>query len=82
MLTGGSYDEHVRRLDTRSLKSELDTWHVEGGVWRLGPGGGNKLLVAAMHDGFKVVDIKEGKYPPGEQRSGQPCLWSGLGNGD
>ena len=44
------------------------TWRagVETGV---GPGSGNKLLVAAMHDGFKVVDIKEGKYPPGEQRS-------------
>ena len=25
LLTGGSYDEHVRRLDTRSLKSDLDT---------------------------------------------------------
>ena len=43
--------------------------HVARGVWRLRPGRGNKLLVAAMNDGFKVVDIKEGKYPPGEQRS-------------
>ena len=47
MLTG-SYGEHGRRLDTRKLKSDLDTWHVGGGVWRLRPGGGNKLLVAAM----------------------------------
>ena len=46
-----------------------DTWHVGGRVWRVRPRRGNKLLVAAMNDGFKVVDIKEGKYPPGEQRS-------------
>ena len=59
-LLTGSYDEHVRLWDTRSLKTEMDTWHVGGGVWRLRPGDGDKLLVAAMHDGFKVLDIKDG----------------------
>ena len=61
-LLTGSYDEHVRLWDTRSIKSELDTWHVGGGVWRLRPrpGDEDKLLVAVMHDGFKVVDIKDG----------------------
>ena len=57
----GSYDENLRRWDTRNMRSELDTWPLGGGLWRLRPKPGeeDRLLVAAMHDGFKVVDIGE-----------------------
>jgi diphthamide biosynthesis protein 7 len=51
----GSYDETVRRWDLRSLKCELESVAVGGGVWRLRQRG-PRLLVAAMHDGFKVVE--------------------------
>ena len=51
----GSYDEQVRTWDTRSLKAPVAAVAVGGGVWRVRERAG-RLLVAAMHDGFKVVE--------------------------
>ena len=51
----GSYDERVRSWDTRNLKSPLCSVAVGGGVWRIKQQG-DKLLVAAMHDGFKILE--------------------------
>ena len=60
----GSYDEHVRLYDTRMLKEPLCKVHVGGGVWRIkwhslchfGGNVNNKLLVAAMHGGCRVIE--------------------------
>ena len=54
----GSYDERVRSWDTRNLKSPLYSVAVGGGVWRMKQRGG-RLLVAAMHDGFKILEGEE-----------------------
>ena len=54
-LWSGSYDERLRTWDLRNLKSEVSAVSVGGGVWRIRQRG-ERLLVAAMHDGFKVVE--------------------------
>ncbi|PVG03357.1 WD40 repeat-like protein [Serendipita vermifera] len=55
----GSYDEHVRLFDIRRPQKPVETVHVGGGAWRVKwhPFAERKqdLLVACMHDGFKVV---------------------------
>ena len=58
ILLTGSYDEHVRVWDIRNMKYSQESWHVGGGVWRIKPHHDNPdlVLVAAMHDGFKVLD--------------------------
>jgi diphthamide biosynthesis protein 7 len=63
----GSYDEYVRLYDSRMLKEPLWKVHVGGGVWRIkwhpmcsNKGGMyNKLLVAAMHGGCRVVEFTD-----------------------
>ena len=61
-LLTGSYDHQVREWDLRNIKCEQRSFGVGGGVWRLKPRPEEpgKLLVAAMHDGFKVVDLGDG----------------------
>jgi len=56
-LWTGSYDENLRLWDIRNIKYEMKTVNVGGGVWRikLNPNDEDVVLVAAMHDGFKVV---------------------------
>ena len=54
LLRSGSYDEQVRVWEPRQLRSELHTTAVGGGVWRIRQSG-EHTLVAAMHDGFKLV---------------------------
>jgi diphthine methyl ester acylhydrolase len=57
----GSYDSHVRLFDARNPARPIrdQTIDVEGGVWRVKwhPTDPCKLLVGAMHGGFKVLDI-------------------------
>ena len=55
----GSYDEKVRCWDFRNFKCPI--WEVEvgGGVWRIKQRG-SRLLVGAMHDGFKVLEEEQG----------------------
>ena len=59
-----SYDEKVRFFDTRNLLKPLSELQVGGGVWRLkwhsAPERQDDLLVACMHDGFKVVNRSRG----------------------
>jgi len=59
ILAVGSYDNTVRIFDTRKPVLPLTQVDVGGGAWRVKwhPSASRKsdLLVAAMHDGFKVV---------------------------
>jgi len=61
-----SYDEHVRIFDTRKPLVPVSTVHVGGGAWRVkwhpSPGRGQDLLVACMHDGFKIVHISSAVF--------------------
>ena len=54
-LWTGSYDENVRLWDVRNVKGEVGSVDVGGGVWRLKQRG-TRLLVGAMHNGFKIVE--------------------------
>jgi len=53
-LWTGSYDETVRLWDTRNLKFEVSSKNVGGGVWRIKQRK-DRLLIGAMHDGFKII---------------------------
>ncbi|KAF8306969.1 WD-40 repeat-containing protein [Clavulina sp. PMI_390] len=59
LLAVGSYDSTVRIFDTRSLARPVTEVPVGGGAWRVkwhpSPHRKDDLLVACMHDGFKVV---------------------------
>ncbi|WVQ78764.1 hypothetical protein IAT38_000855 [Cryptococcus sp. DSM 104549] len=64
LLAVGSYDESLRLFDTRSPRQPLSTLPLGGGIWRTrwhhSPTRSSDLLVASMHDGFKVVRLGEG----------------------
>ncbi|KAM0750183.1 WD40 repeat-like protein [Meredithblackwellia eburnea MCA 4105] len=55
----GSYDERIRIFDRRSPQTPLVEHSAGGGLWRLKwhPTNPHRLLAAAMHNGFAVVDI-------------------------
>ncbi|KAL5518935.1 hypothetical protein ACEPAH_618 [Sanghuangporus vaninii] len=59
ILAVGSYDATVRIFDTRKPLAPITQADVGGGAWRIkwhpSPARGRDLLVACMHDGFKVV---------------------------
>ncbi|EGG11342.1 uncharacterized protein MELLADRAFT_102236 [Melampsora larici-populina 98AG31] len=57
----GSYDAHLRIFDKRYISKPICDYDVGGGIWRLKwhPTQANHLLVAAMHNGFAVMDIPE-----------------------
>ena len=55
----GSYDEKVRCWDFRNFKCPIWEVGVGGGVWRIKQRG-SRLLVGAMHDGFKVLEEEQG----------------------
>ncbi|GAA6063011.1 hypothetical protein JCM10212_002652 [Sporobolomyces blumeae] len=58
LIAVGSYDSQVRLFDRRNPLRPLSTFDVGGGIWRLKwhPTNPNRLLVAAMHNGFSVID--------------------------
>ncbi|KAG8875452.1 hypothetical protein FRC20_003866 [Serendipita sp. 405] len=56
----GSYDSHVRIFDVRQPFKPMVTTNVGGGAWRVkwNPSSSTRkddLLVACMHDGFKII---------------------------
>ncbi|THH16897.1 hypothetical protein EW146_g3829 [Bondarzewia mesenterica] len=71
IIAVGSYDNTVRVFDNRKLLTPLTKADVNGGAWRVkwhpSPKRQHDLLVACMHDGFKVVrfrDIWQGNDVP------------------
>ena len=64
ILAVGSYDNTVRLFDMRKPLVPLTQVDVGGGAWRVkwhpSPARKNDLLVACMHDGFKVVRFNDG----------------------
>jgi diphthamide biosynthesis protein 7 len=58
-MKSGSYDSTVRLFDTRNPQVPLTQVDTGGGAWRVkwhpSANRPNDLLVACMHDGFKVV---------------------------
>lgn len=71
MLVVGSYDSTVRLFDTRKPSTPLTQVDVGGGAWRVKwhPSEARKadVLVACMHDGFKVVRFDLGGGVAGER---------------
>lgn len=59
-----SYDDKVRVFDSRKFKEPLESIPVGGGVWRTkwNPRNANQILVACMHDGFKIIDCESSKW--------------------
>ncbi|MBW0494987.1 hypothetical protein O181_034702 [Austropuccinia psidii MF-1] len=55
----GSYDSALRVYDKRNFSQPVWTQTVGGGIWRLKwhSDQPDRLLIAAMHDGFKVVEV-------------------------
>ncbi|KII94377.1 hypothetical protein PLICRDRAFT_153974 [Plicaturopsis crispa FD-325 SS-3] len=80
LLVVGSYDANVRLFDARAMHRPLSSTPVGGGVWRTKwhPHASRKgdVLVACMHDGFKVVHFDVGSdggkdYDWGKGASGE-----------
>ncbi|KAN0065903.1 hypothetical protein ACQY0O_001036 [Thecaphora frezii] len=55
----GSYDSTLRLFDARAPLRPVSETEVGGGIWRVKwhPTDPTQLLVACMHDGFKVVQL-------------------------
>lgn len=60
-LYTGSYDEILRQWDTRQMKEEVKSLHMEGGVWRIrqSPEQKDILATACMHNGFHLVNAAD-----------------------
>ncbi|KAK3414525.1 hypothetical protein EUGRSUZ_H00387 [Eucalyptus grandis] len=58
----GSYDEHIRVWDIRSISKPVNQSSIcfGGGVWRIKqhPHVRSVVLAACMHDGFALVDLR------------------------
>jgi diphthamide biosynthesis protein 7 len=65
----GSYDSHIRILDARSPQFPLAAFSAGGGIWRLKwhPTDPCRLLAAAMHNGFQIIDWTDGFRHDGEE---------------
>ncbi|XP_039958356.1 diphthine methyltransferase [Bactrocera tryoni] len=63
LLLTGSYDEHLRTFDTRSMKQPLGELNLGGGIWRLkmDPLERDLILVACMYHNFSIVQLKGGQ---------------------
>ncbi|XP_055679314.1 diphthine methyltransferase homolog [Lutzomyia longipalpis] len=55
----GSYDEHLRVFDMRSLRRPLESINLKGGIWRLkaNPFAEDLILCACMYHNFTVCSL-------------------------
>lgn len=56
IIATGSYDKHIRIFDKRNLLKPIKEVGLNSGAWRI-KSKNDKLLVAAMNDGFYIFDI-------------------------
>ncbi|KAH9849755.1 WD40-repeat-containing domain protein [Lenzites betulinus] len=79
ILAVGSYDNTVRIFDTRKPLVPLTEADVGGGAWRVkwhpSPARKSDLLVACMHDGFKVVKLDFGAGDPSTTLASSDQSW-------
>lgn len=72
ILAVGSYDNTVRLFDTRKPLVPLTQADVGGGAWRVkwhpSEQRKNELLVACMHDGFKVLGFDSKQFVGNETK--------------
>lgn len=60
-LITGSYDEHLRIFDTRTLRQPITDVQLGGGIWRIKPSkcDPNLLLCACMYKNFSLCHIND-----------------------
>lgn len=79
LIAVGSYDCTVRLFDTRKPLIPLSQADVGGGAWRVkwhpSPSRNCDLLVAAMHDGFKIVSFHDIGDKPCHHSNGSNENW-------
>ena len=79
LIAVGNYDCTVRLFDTRKLSTPLAQADVGGGAWRVkwhpSPARKCDLLVAAMHDGFKIVSFRDVGDKPCHDSNGSSGNW-------
>ncbi|KAF8337573.1 WD40-repeat-containing domain protein [Cantharellus anzutake] len=67
LIAVGSYDDTVRLFDVRQSKEPFAAINIGGGAWRVKwhhkPERSQDLLVACMHDGFKVLQFGPNRIP-------------------
>ncbi|CAN8064457.1 unnamed protein product [Agarophyton chilense] len=63
-LWSGGYDDTIRIWDLRSSRRCVEELNVGGGVWRVKfhPRDQDCILVAAMYDGFKALNLIAGSH--------------------
>ncbi|KAJ3260963.1 hypothetical protein HK103_006918 [Boothiomyces macroporosus] len=59
LILTGSYDDHIRVWDPRSMYTPVSTIHTGGGVWRLrfDPNDHTRILAACMYNGFHIYSM-------------------------
>jgi diphthine methyl ester acylhydrolase len=62
LVATGSYDKHLRLFDMRNLSMPINIIKFDSGVWRI-KHFQNKLLLACMNGGFRIVDISNDAFP-------------------
>ncbi|CAB3402009.1 unnamed protein product [Caenorhabditis bovis] len=56
LILTGSYDEHVRLIDRRNLKSAVIDEKLGGGVWNIEKRENGDYIAACMYGGYAVLD--------------------------
>jgi len=79
LIAVGSYDASVRLFDSRKPLKPITQADVGGGAWRVkwhpSPSRDQDLLVAAMHDGFKVVRFHDIGHQTGLSSNANDGNW-------
>lgn len=77
-LLTGSYDERIRKFDTRNMSVPVYEYRSIGGIWRLKPADGF-LLVAACYGGCQVLKMEDNLSPIVSEYTGHESMAYGIG---